>query len=354
MPVSSDSTLVPGFSPDPSRPLKLLAACPAYSETPLLRLENLGPWTLLGKDESARMGLGSFKALGGVYAVAAMIAAAWSEAGHGELDVEEYLDESIRNFAGGLTFVCASAGNHGMSIAAGAQIFGARARVHLAASVPEYFARRLRDRGADVVRSGDNYEDSVVAALADADASDAILLSDSSWPGYRRAPSLIMEGYSVIAEELRRRFELEHRWPSHVFLQAGVGGLAAAIAHMIRLNWTAQPEIIIVEPEAAPCLLQSQLAGKPVTVAGPESVMARLDCKQPSIIAVEVLNRVADRFVTIGDAEAEDAVAIASSAGIKSTPSGVAGLAALLNAEELGLELDGTAYPLVIITEAAA
>lgn len=354
MPVPSDSSPVPEFTPDPSRPLKLLAACPAYSETLLRQPENLGPWNLLGKDESTRMGLGSFKALGGVYAVAAMIASAWKQEGHGELNAEAYLEEPVRDFAGAMTFVCASAGNHGMAIAAGAQIFGARARVHLAASVPEYFARRLQQTGADVVRSGDTYEDSMTAALADAGASDAILLADSSWPGYTRVPSLIMEGYSVIAEELRRRFELTHSWPTHVFLQAGVGGLAAATAYMIRLNWAVQPEIIIVEPEAAPCLLQSQLAGKPVTVAGPVSVMGRLDCKQPSIIAVEVLNKVADRYVTISDAEAEDAVAIAFNAGIRSTPSAVAGLAALLKAEELGLELNGTARPLVIFTEAPA
>ena len=354
MPFTIDSSKVPQFAPDPSRPLNLLRACPAYSVTPLRALQNLGPWTLLVKDESARMGLGSFKALGGVYAVAEMIAAAWVDAGHNELKAKDYLDQSVHDFANTLTFVCASAGNHGMAIAAGAQIFGARARVYLATSVPEYFARGLREKGADVVRSGDTYEDSMAAAMADADASNAVLLADSSWPGYTRAPSLVMEGYTVIAEELRRQFELDRLWPTHVFLQAGVGGLAAAVAHMIRSNWAAQPQIIVVEPEAAPALLQSHVAGKAITVAGPESVMGRLDCKQPSIIAVEVLNAVADRFVTISDMEAEDAVAIALRAGIRSTPSAIAGLAALLNADRLGLKLAMTVRPLIFLTEAAA
>ena len=354
MPDHTNLIDTPIFTPDVSRPLKLLKVCPAHSQTPLLRLPGLGPWTLLAKDETARMGLGSFKALGGVYGVAQMIGNAWMEAGNAELKPEEYLDQSVRSFASGLTFVCASAGNHGMAVAAGAQVFGARARVHLAATVPHYFEQQLLEKAAEVVRSGDSYEDSMAAALADASGSDAILLADGSWPGFTEAASLIMEGYTVIAEELRQQFESTASWPTHVFLQAGVGGLAAATAYMIRLNWTDQPEIIIVEPDAAPCLQQSNLAGKAVTVSGPESNMGRLDCKQVSIVALEVLNRVADRFVTISDAESEHAVSIALSAGINSTPSGVAGLAALLNAERLALELDAGARPLVIFSEAAA
>ncbi len=354
MPINADSTKGPHFAPNPLRPLKLLAACPAYSETPLREIHHVGAWVLLGKDESQRLGLGSFKALGGVYAVAKMLANAWMNEGHTELKPDEYLDQSFRSFANTLTFVCASAGNHGMAVAAGAQIFGAKARVHLATSVPEYFTQQLQEKAATVIRSGDTYEASVAAAVADADANKAKLLTDGSWPGNTEAPLLVMEGYTVIAEELRKRFEFTNTWPTHVFLQAGVGGLAAATAYMIRSNWAAQPEIIIVEPDAAPCLKQSHLAGRLVTVTGPESIMRRLDCKQPSIVALEVLNRVADRFVTISDTEAIDAVAIAQKAGINSTPSGVAGLAALLNAERLGLKLDATARPLVVFSEAAA
>ncbi|MEO1312206.1 MAG: pyridoxal-phosphate dependent enzyme, partial [Pseudomonadota bacterium] len=203
------------------------------------------------------MGLGAFKALGGVYAVAALL----RQGAAAGVPVGEMAGEAARNRASGTVFVCASAGNHGMAVAAGARLFGAGCRIHLAETVPEAFARRLAAKGAEVVRSGATYEASIAAAIADAAATGAVHLADGSWPGYTHAPRLVMEGYTVMAEEMRSALEGTGRWPSHVFLQAGVGGLAAAVAVMIRRNWAVQPEIIVVEPEAAPCLAASHAAG---------------------------------------------------------------------------------------------
>lgn len=339
------------FSPDEKAAASLLSQCPAYQETPLLQVDGIGPFTILAKDESARMGLGSFKALGGVYAVAQLIAQAWRKEQIHSAAVYEFNNDEHRKFAASMTFVCASAGNHGMSVAAGAKIFGAQARVHIATSVPEQFALRLREKDAVVIRSGDTYEESVVLAIADANLNGSILLADGSWPGYTDIPSLVMEGYTVMAEEMRVRFEHTGVWPSHVFLQAGVGGLAAAITSMVRRNWTEQPKIIIVEPESAPCLRESHLAGRPLTVAGPISNMGRLDCKQPSIIALQVLNQMADYFVTISDSDAANTVELARRSGISSTPSGIAGLAALLKTKHPGCNLNVAERPLVIISE---
>ncbi|MFT5343651.1 MAG: diaminopropionate ammonia-lyase, partial [Paracoccaceae bacterium] len=257
----------------------------------------------------------------------------------------DFLTEPVRNVAKTLTFICASAGNHGMAVAAGAALFGARARVHLAAPVPEEFASRLRAKGAEVVRSGETYEASIVVAIADADQSGGIHLADGSWPGYTQAPQFVMEGYTVMAEEMRATFEASGAWPSQVYLQAGVGGLAAAIAYMIRQNWQEQPEIIIVEPEAAPCIAQSVAAGKLVTVSGQVSDMGRLDCKDASMLAFEVLRETADRFVTISEAQAHSAVVAAKNAGFSTTPSGAAGLAVALD--------ETSDRPLVILSETA-
>jgi diaminopropionate ammonia-lyase len=102
--------------------------------------------------------------------------------------------------------------------------------------------RRLSAKGAEVVRSGAVYEDSIAAAIADAEATGAIHLADGSWPGYTEPPRLVMEGYTVMAEETARDLRSgEMAWPSHVYLQAGVGGMAAAVAAMIRSNWAVQP-----------------------------------------------------------------------------------------------------------------
>ncbi|WGH77152.1 pyridoxal-phosphate dependent enzyme [Jannaschia ovalis] len=313
---------------DPDRPLGLLAQCPAHRATPLRRADGL-----MLKADSDRMGLGAFKALGGVYAVAALLggdlaALASGRAGRGRV------------------FTCASAGNHGLSVAAGARLFGAAARVHLSATVSEGFADRLRAKGAEVVRSGADYEASVAAAIADAEASGATHLADGSWPGYTEPPRLVMEGYTVIARELREQIGPAGDWPARVYLQAGVGGLAAAMAETIRADWPVQPEIVVVEPEAAACLAASAAAGRSVTVAGPVSEMGRLDCKAPSMLAVEMLARAGVGYATVSDAEARAAAGDAGALGLPTTASGAAGLAAARR--------DGAAGALVLITEGPA
>ncbi len=325
------------------KPKALLESCPVYKATPMQEAF-VNKQKLIIKDESERMGLGSFKALGGFYAVAQLIAMQTRQT----FAPNEYLSPTMKATAKYMVFVCASAGNHGISVAVGAKIFGARCRIHLAKNVPEEFAIRLRAQGAEVIRSGKTYEDSVSIAMVDAKNLNAIHLADSSWPGYTEIPRLVMEGYTVIAEEMRQEFEAKNTWPTHVYLQAGVGGLAAAMCFMIRHNWAVQPKITVVEPEQAPCLSESVKHGKICTVNGKVSNMGRLDCKTPSLLAFEILNNMADSFVTVSDQAALNAVSIAKDINIDTTPSGAAGLAALLN--ELST-IDANSLPLVIITE---
>lgn len=267
------------------------------------------------------MRLGSFKALGGAFAVAQMIS---ESAGTADLT-----DESAKKTAASMTFITASAGNHGLSVAAGARIFGARAVIVLSAAVPEDFADRIRAVNAEVIRVEGSYEDSVACAMETAESNAWILLADGSWEGYVERPALVMEGYSVLAEECRVEFATSGRWPTQVFLQAGVGGLAAAVAGHIRDYWTEQPIITVVEPEAAPCLMASVKAGRLTRADGPLSNMGRLDCKDASLLSFESLRADADNFVTISDSEADAAVNLLARYGISTTPSGAAPLAAL-------------------------
>lgn len=293
------------------------------------------------KDETGRMGLGAFKALGGVYAVARLIE---KKMGH-RIAPADFHASAVKEVAAGMTFVCASAGNHGLAVAAGARLFGARARIHLAETVPESFAHRLRNKGAEVVRSGADYEESVARAIVDAAENSYVHLADGSWEGYTEPPRLVMEGYTVLAEEMRAKFVASEVWPSHVYLQAGVGGLAAATAFMIRRTWKEQPRIVIVEPEAAPCLKASAEAGRLVTVEGPVSDMGRLDCKTPSMLAFDLLRDIADAWVTVTDEDALKAVEVARALGFSTTSSGAAGLAACL--------ADNAPWPAVILSEVA-
>lgn len=313
------------FKTSAARPLALLKSCPAYQPTPLRSLDalagRLGIAGLWAKDETQRMGLGSFKALGGAFAVAQMISDAAA--------TPDLTGPQARDAAANMTFITASAGNHGLSVAAGARVFGARAVIVLSASVPESFAERIRVLNAEVVRVDGSYEDSVAEAMRLAEAKDWLLLADGSWDGYIDRPAMVMEGYTVLAEECRADFAATGDWPTHVLLQAGVGGLAAAMAAHIRCYWDRQPEIIVVEPDAAPCLMASAKAGALTRADGPLSNMGRLDCKDASLIAFDSLQRDAERFVTVSDEEAAAAVALYADEGIATTPSASATLAAL-------------------------
>jgi diaminopropionate ammonia-lyase len=323
-----------------AKPAELLSACPKYKPTPLLKksVKNNSVWI---KDETDRMGLGAFKALGGVYAVGSIIAKKQDL----PIKADSFFLDEFKSCARDLTFVCASAGNHGLAVAAGAQIFGAKARIHLSDTVPENFALRLKHKNAEVVRSGANYEESIEAAIKDAKDTGAVHLADGSWPGYIEPPRLVMEGYTIMAKELREEFEQLNDWPTHVYLQAGVGGFAAAIAFEIRQSWRIQPEILIVEPDAAPCLKESIEHSKIMTVEGPVSDMGRLDCKTPSLLAFDILSDAANDFCLITEEQAKDAVRLAGEMGLTTSPSGAAGLAALL------ANSDKDASSLVFFTE---
>jgi len=317
---------VPFPSVDAQAPLALLSRCPragvtSLSSAPSLA-EQLGVARVMIKDERTRMGLGSFKALGAAYVIAC---------------------DAEKGAAQGRTYVTASAGNHGLSVAAGAAAFGARAVIYLADTVPEDFARRLRDKGAEVVRQGAEYEASMAGAAKAAQDNGWTLLSDSSWPGYFELPHRLMEGYLAMAAEMAEQMP---EVPTHIFLQAGVGGLAGACAAYFRHVWGDAPQIIVVEPEFAPALQASIEAGKAAATSGPVSNMGRLDCKEPSLIALKGLARDADVFVTISEAEASGVLPDLAAAGLATSESGGAGLAAMTL-----MGLDSDARVLCILSE---
>ncbi|MDJ0820440.1 MAG: pyridoxal-phosphate dependent enzyme [Paracoccaceae bacterium] len=319
----------------------LLAQCPAHAQTPLTSLPDLaaqlGIASLHVKDERGRMGLGSFKALGAAHVIACDAVATGAE------DLSTALN--------GQTYVTASAGNHGLSVAAGARIFGAKAVVYLSDTVPHSFAEKLAAKGAEVVRAGRDYEASMDAAAETAAAKGWTLLSDSSWPGYVERPHVLMQGYLALMAEVATRVPDP---PTHVFVQAGVGGLAAAVAAATRAYWGDAPRLIVVEPTAAPCIAAALEAGHFVATHGPVSSMGRLDCKEASLIALRGLARDADAVMTLSDAQVEAALPGLADLGLATTPSGAASLVALHHADKAALGLTPGSRVLTFVTEEPA
>ncbi len=343
-----DNLLSGDVANDPALVMHLLTLCPAHQPTELVTLDDLasdlGIAGLSVKDERGRMGLGSFKALGAAFAIAKRAHALFGDA---------LADPEVAASAlSGQTFVTASAGNHGLSVAAGARIFGARAVIYLAQTVPLGFAERLRGFGAEVVIEGDDYEASMAAAEKAAVDHGWSLLSDSTFKGCTTGQD-VMEGYLAMASEIVA--QIGDAVPSHIFLQAGVGGLAAGVTAYLRKTWGDTPQIFVVEPDAAPAIYQSIRAGRFVTTQGPSSNMGRLDCKEASHLALKSLARLADGFMLLSDQYVAETIEQLEPIGLQTSSSGGAGFAGLAAAKAARMQgLDESSRALVILSEGPA
>jgi diaminopropionate ammonia-lyase len=308
--------------------------------TPLRALpalaRELGVNAIHVKDEGFRLGLGSFKALGGSYAVIRLVLDAASKRLGRAIDVAELPAPDVRAIAAGMTFACATDGNHGRSVAQGARLVGASAVVFVHSGVSEERVAAIARFGAEIVRVAGSYDDSVEEATRVADKNGWTIVSDTSWPGYERIPALVMQGYTAMVREALRQLPEP---PTHVFLQAGVGGVAAAVGgHLTVALADGRPIFVVVEPARAACLYESARAGHPIKIKqGEPTVMAMLECYQPSLIAWRVLSRVADAFMTVEEVDAVAAMKrLARPAGadpaIVAGESGGVGLAGLVRA----------------------
>jgi len=310
-----------------------------HRETPLVGLPGLAAELGVGsihiKDEGHRLGLGSFKALGGAYAVIRLVLqAAESESGT-SIDLSEWQSDRVRSVASRMTVSCATDGNHGRSVAQGAQLVGVRCVIFVHAGVSTQRIEAIEKFGAEIIRVDGNYDDSVTESARVAQERGWITVSDTPWPGYESTPGLVMQGYTALVSEALRQLPAP---PTHVFVQAGVGGIAAAVAgHLDILQGDQRPFFTVVEPSKAACLFESLDAGRAIKIKdGDATVMAMLECYEPSRVAWRILARSADAFMTVEDAEAIDvmrrlAAPASADQPIVSGESGGVGLAALIN-----------------------
>ncbi|MSP47946.1 MAG: diaminopropionate ammonia-lyase [Alphaproteobacteria bacterium] len=321
---------------------------PGYRATPLVSLPGLaraaGVAELRYKDEGGRFGLGSFKALGGAYAVyrllARMIA---TKTGGTEPAIDDLLSGRHRDHAKDVVVASATDGNHGRSVAWGAKLFGCRCVIFIHATVSEARRQAIAAYGADVIRIKGNYDDSVHHCAAESAKRGWHVVSDTAYDGYWQIPCDVMQGYAVMAEEIIREMSPP---PTHVFLQGGVGGLAAAVVARFWQVWgTRRPRAVVVEPVRADCLFQSAKAGRPTKSTGDlDTLMAGLAAGEVSLAAWEVLKGGATAFMIVPDEAAVEAMRLLAQ-GVDGDPrvvggeAGVGGLAGLLAAT-----VDGKAH----------
>ena len=275
-----------------------------YAVTPLHSLpalaQAMGVASVHYKDEGSRFGLGSFKALGGAYAVARLLCRELGAQLGRTLTTQDLLTPELRALCGGITVTCATDGNHGRSVAWGAQLFGCQCVIYIHATVSEGRKEAIAQYGAQVVRTAGNYDDAVRQADLDAKQYGRFVISDTSYPGYMEVPRDVMQGYQLMVEEAAQ--QLPER-PTHIFVQAGVGGLAAAVCgYFWERDAGDRPIYVVVEPDKADCLTQSAKAGQLTAVTGDiDTLMAGLACGEVSHLAWEILEKGTDAFCVIPD-----------------------------------------------------
>lgn len=279
----------------------------SYEITPLVMLpklaEQLGVSAIYVKDESKRFGLNAFKGLGCSYAMGAFLCEK-ADIPVGRAAFSRLCSPETQKKSGSYTFVTATDGNHGRAIAWAAKLLGHRAVVYMPeGSVQERF-ENIKSFGAEVHILSPNYDDTVRAAAKAADTNGWILVQDMAWPGYEKLPRLIMESYMTLACEITRQLAA-HEKPTHLFLQAGVGSMAGAIAAYFSARWGEDcPQIIIVEPDRAECYFRTAQAndGHLHKVTGKlDSIMAGLCCGEVNPLGWEILKNAAAAFISCKD-----------------------------------------------------
>ena len=279
---------------------------PTYHPTELKKLNHLAEYFGIGafyvKDESYRFGLNAFKGLGGSYCIGKYIG---EKCGIPEeqLTYEKLKSEEVRKDTEQLTFVTATDGNHGRGIAWTAHELGIKAVVYMPNGSAEERLENIRKLGAEARITDLNYDDTVRFAAQCEKEKGWILVQDTAWEGYEKIPTWIMQGYTTMALEVIEQLQGER--PTHIFLQAGVGAMAGAVAAFFADYYQeVKPTIVIVEPNKADCIYCTAEAndGKIRIVTGDmDTIMAGLACGEPCTVGWEMLKRYADYFVSMPD-----------------------------------------------------
>lgn len=281
------------------------ASFPMYRETPLHSLralaKKLGIAGLYVKDESFRFGLNAFKALGGSYAVGCHIAEVLGE-DITDLSFAKMVSDETRAKIGDITFVTATDGNHGRGVAWTAKQLRQKAVVYMPKGSRAERLQNIKKEGADAFITDMSYDDTVRFAKEQAEKNAWVLVQDTSFAGYCDVPRNIMKGYGTMALEAYRRIPVR---PTHIFLQAGVGSMAGAVAEFFAAVYkNDRPVVVIAEPYEADCIFRTAQAadGKMHRASGNlDTMMAGLACGEVCDIAWNIIENCADFALVCGD-----------------------------------------------------
>ncbi|MGB4136706.1 MAG: diaminopropionate ammonia-lyase [Microbacterium sp.] len=339
-----------GVAHDPQAVLAYHRTLPEYRRTPLVRADalaaRLGVRTVWVKNEASRLGLPAFKILGASWATARAIST--------RLGVDlagltlDGLTDAVQRDDRLKRLVAATDGNHGRAVARMAKLLGLESLIFVPEGTVASRIEAIESEGATVIVHPDNY-DSAVRKAAEEESDDTMVIADTAWEGYTDIPRWVVDGYSTITQEVREELSAAGEpLPDVIAVQMGVGAFAASVVENFA---DLAPRVIGVEPEKVACIAQSIEAGHIVPIEGQlDSIMAGLNCGEPSPIAWPALQKGLAEVVLVSDADAEEAMRALAAEGVVAGESGAAGLAGLLVAAD---SLGPDDVVLVVNTEGA-
>ncbi len=282
---------------------------PTFKQTPLYPLshlaEMLGVENIFIKDESQRLELNSFKVMGGSFAIYRFLQKKLGLSDN-EMSYKYLFSKECHEKLGTITFASATDGNHGKGIAWASRMLGHKCNIYVHKETSEARINAIKAFGAKVTVVDGNYDDAVRQVAVDAKENGWEIISDTSWPGYTEVPTWIMQGYTTMLLEAQEQLSgMGYFKPTHVFVQAGVGALAASvIGFYASLFKDDMPKFVVVEPNKAACIYESAKIndGEPHTVTGDlDTIMAGLACGEPNILSWDILRNHVSAFVSCPD-----------------------------------------------------
>ena len=230
----------------------------------------------------------------------------------GQMTYEKLTTAEVKKRLGTLTFVTATDGNHGRGVAWSAKTLGHKSIVLMPKGTAAERLDNIKKLGANASITEYEYDDTVKMAAGVARQTGGVLVQDTAWDGYEDIPTRIMQGYLTLGLEIVE--QLKGITPTHIFLQAGVGSMAAAVAAFFtNFYGENRPVITIVEPHGADCLYRTAYAddGEIHAYEGElQSIMAGLCCGIPCTVAWRLLKHCADFFVSMPDSVAANGMRI--------------------------------------------
>jgi threonine dehydratase len=222
------------------------------------------------------------------------------------------------------TVVTASTGNHGAATAWAAKRLGLSAIVYAPVAATRAKLQLIESLGAELRLAGETFDAAKDEAVAFAERSELPLFVDGAEPAQ-------YDGYRAIASEILDQAPTP---PAAVVVPVGNGALLGGIGMDI-LERSPATARVGVQSAGAPVMVESWQAGAIVECDRADTFADGLAARVAVPLAVNVLQRVASDMVLVSERELALAVGAFAAVGVRVEGSAAAGLAALVQLEDL-------------------